>query len=160
MTTAQKVNGKSPEAMLADPNNVYVGRSVYLRSGEFAGQVWPNSCLGNPFRVERHDSALERTEKLFKYVEWLAEQLKNPLVRKDFDNLRGKNLLCWCVNWGGCGKVPLCHAAWLAAMVDGMGEFGVAVSDRGTFASITQSDQFRDLEIHPLEWVVIGKGKS
>lgn len=122
-TTVTKVNGLSPTEWLADPNNVYAGRSYEIRNGRHVGETWHTSGWGNPFRFQDHFGRAEKCDLLFKYVRELALKLQNNggLLRA-FKELPGRNLGCWCTDWDGTGNVPLCHACWLARIVDTMFE--------------------------------------
>ncbi len=120
-TTVTKVNGLSPAEWLSDENNVYAGRSYDIRSGKHAGEVWHTSGWGNPFRFQDHFGRAEKCDLLFKYIRELARKLTNSgLLLKAFRELPGRNLGCWCCDWDGIGNVPLCHACWLARIVDTM----------------------------------------
>lgn len=119
MTTVQKVNGISPVEWQSDTNNVYCGRSFDIKSGKYAGQEWHTQGWGNPFKLYDFYGRAEKTELLFHYVRELALKLsKSGMLLNQFKELYGRNLGCWCVNWDGHGEVPLCHAAWLARIVD------------------------------------------
>ena len=120
-TTVQKINGLSPTEWLADPNNVYAGRSYDLKSGKYQGETWHTQGWGNPFKFQEHFTLAEKSELLFAYVRELAVKLsKSAFLVQQFKELQGRNLGCWCTNWDGLGDVPLCHACWLARIVDTM----------------------------------------
>lgn len=51
------------------------------------------SKWGNPFHVGTHGT---RDEVIDKYREWLEVALKAPSGYLDLDELRGKDLVCWC----------------------------------------------------------------
>ncbi|WP_397570619.1 DUF4326 domain-containing protein [Schlesneria sp. T3-172] len=118
-TTVVNVRGLNPDEWTADPQNVYVGREFFIRQGKHEGLIWPNSGLGNPFKFENGFTLTEKIEWLFRYTRHLKDVLNTqPLNREKFLGLQGKTLGCWCVRWNGMGDVPLCHAAWLARIVD------------------------------------------
>jgi len=118
-TTVAKVAGCCPRDWLADPDHIYVGRHVLIRSGKYEGDSWPNSGFGNPYKLDRNFTRAERIDGLFRYCKHLKDILNvQPAIRETFLQLQGKTLGCWCVNWGGNSDLPICHAAWLARIVD------------------------------------------
>jgi len=142
-TTVVKVNGFSPNEWTEDDGNRYVGRSLFLRSGRYEGQTWPNSGFGNVFRFQDHFTKAERIECLFFYVRELSHNMnETQILRKAFYELRDKVLGCWCVNWNGLGEVPLCHAAWLARIVDlfHSSEQGVLVTPSGLIQDLSKEE--------------------
>ncbi len=119
-TIVVKVNGKSPELWQAEPGNKYVGRLLVLRSGRYQGQMWGNSGFGNPYIFREKDDRTKRREKLLQYCYRLGNQLKtHGMIRDEFIGMAGKTIGCWCVDWsGGTIETPLCHACYLAQLVD------------------------------------------
>jgi hypothetical protein len=76
---------------LKDPNNVYIGRANRYVEGA------DESKWKNPFSVKKYG----REECIKKYEEYLYS---SGLI-KDIDELRGKNLGCWCAPDGCHGDV-------------------------------------------------------
>lgn len=137
-TSVVCVRGLNPTVWQQDVEHVYVGRQAYLRSGPFAGESWGMSCFANPFKVERHMTRDERLIILFSYCQHLRRLLNtSPIAAQHFFLLQGKILGCWCFRWSGHGEPPLCHAAWLARIVDlyaASGSKGVLVTQSGTIS--------------------------
>jgi hypothetical protein len=126
ITRVVKVNGLDPNVWQGNPQHVYVGRKVVLRSGAYQGAVWTNLGFANEYKFDADDA--DKRAKLFAYVQGLKVSLeRSPVLRKRFSMLAGKTLGCWCVNWDGKGVRPNCHAAWLAGIVDA---FARGVGDR------------------------------
>lgn len=122
-TTVISVRGRDRDALLADPDFVYVGRACY---------GWPASRWGNPSRrgmtpreAKRVPSILpwgafteaDRDEEMTArdlvecYRKWLAAQ---PPLRAEISGLVGKRLGCWCGSWEPGKPEILCHAVVLA----------------------------------------------
>jgi len=143
-TRVQNIRRIDPNEWQHFDENVYVGRYAYLRSGRFEGSEWRNSGLGNPFRFLETDSNADKRMRLVTYLRWLNLQLEaHGLLRNTFRQLRDKNLGCWCLDWDGKGPVPLCHAAYLARVVDlfAVSEVqAVCVSNFGEFLIRTGHD--------------------
>lgn len=158
ITTVQNIRGQNPEEWLANPNNVYAGRWQRIRSGRNAGKEWQNSGLGNPFQFAELDRVDERRYKLFLYLKSIAAQLdENAMLRSIFRSLPGKKLGCWCGDWDGKQKILMCHAAWLANVVNLLADvrvMGVAVSETGIFSLFANRDQMECLFERPRELVV------
>ena len=76
---------------LKDPNNVYIGRANRFVEGAYESK-WKN-----PFSVKKYG----RKGCINKYKEYLYS---SDLI-KDIDELRGKNLGCWCVPEGCHGDI-------------------------------------------------------
>lgn len=77
----------------SDPENVYIGRG---RVVFIDGERYPkyDSIFANPFRSK---DAIEQ------YRKYLADSiLRGDITPEDFDELKGKNLGCWC-------KPEKCH---------------------------------------------------
>jgi hypothetical protein len=90
---------------------VYVGRAT--RSG------WTQSKWANPFQPDKltNTGAVlvkrdgSRAEVLRKYREWICEDPGAAPLRAALPELRGRDLLCWCVpRW--------CHADVLLEMAN------------------------------------------
>lgn len=140
-TTVVSVRGLNPDEWMSDPQNVYVGREFFIRQGKHQGLIWPNSGLGNPFKFEAGFTLADKIQWLVAYCRHLKQVLNTqPIAREKFFGLQGKTLGCWCVRWSGLGAVPLCHAAWLARIVDLYAEpesIGVAVLSTGRIEHLT-----------------------
>jgi hypothetical protein len=109
LTTVIRVNGLSPRLWLAQPDHVYVGRRVFLRSGEFRGEVWPNSGLGNPDRLPHGAGIDVRRALIVRFERWAARDRHRMRM---LESLCGKVLGCWCGSWDGVTQPRLlCHAA-------------------------------------------------
>ncbi len=118
-TRVLKVNGINPNEWQGNPGNEYCGRRVIIKNGPHYGAVWENIGFGNCYKFEADDTDEDKRLKLFHFVQGLnVSLLKAKMLRNRFAKLAGKNLGCWCLNWDGEGRVPLCHAAWLARIVD------------------------------------------
>lgn len=122
-TTVISVRGKDRAALLADPAFVYVGRRC-------AG--WPASVWGNPYKPElvyigqrprmtAEMRALAVQQCLLCYRGWLTARLQCEPATWDLSLLRGKRLGCWCCDYDGVSEpMPLCHAAVLARLANGL----------------------------------------
>ena len=83
---------------MQDPNNVYIARKgiVFLSditSGKKIRFPPQDSLFANPFTVKQY--GLERAISL--YREHLQKQIKEgKITASDLENLKGKNLGCWC----------------------------------------------------------------
>src|SRR5579871_5577734 len=83
---------------IADSNNVYIARKGVVllynpQTGKKARYPLQDSKFANPFTVKDH--GLEGA--LSKYRVHLENQIRNgEITEEDLENLRGKNLGCWC----------------------------------------------------------------
>src|SRR3954447_1595430 len=84
MPVVLNAHGRKPNEV--GPNEVYVGRST--RNG------WRKSKWANPFRVRRNASQEQRADVIAMYRRWLLQQ---PALIVALPELRGKDLVCWCV---------------------------------------------------------------
>jgi hypothetical protein len=83
---------------------VYVGRRVMDRKGNV---IREGTIFGNGMT----DKDAFKTEAEFR--EYAEKQLENPAFRAEVEKLRGKHLLCWCVQTGP-DRDEFCHArVWL-----------------------------------------------
>jgi hypothetical protein len=83
---------------------VYVGRRVMDRKGKV---IREGTMFGNGMT----DKDAFKTEAEFR--EYAEKQLENPAFRAELEKLRGKHLLCWCVQTGP-KREEFCHArVWL-----------------------------------------------
>lgn len=76
------------ENWLQDSNHVYIGRDMSFYVKGATGSKWQN-----PFPVKKH--GLDKCIQLFE--EYLTN---NKELLKDIEELRGKDLGCWCKNNG------------------------------------------------------------
>jgi len=88
---------------------VYVGCRVRNRRG---GVVREGSIFGNGTNpLVSHKGALNSESEFRAYA---IEKLKDPAFRAEAEKLRGRHLLCWCVQ-DGPNRAEFCHArVWLA----------------------------------------------
>lgn len=128
-TTVISVRGRDREELRADPNFVYVGRSVR--------QWWADSIWGNPYPASRfgectmiyYGRALDYAAR-WHPDQWQFEKLPAcHLVKREalerfregflrIDELQGKTLGCWCGSWMPGQPMISCHAMLLAQFVD------------------------------------------
>ncbi|XP_021369298.1 uncharacterized protein LOC110460616 [Mizuhopecten yessoensis] len=73
---------KDLEEWVKDPNNIYIGRDMTFYVGGAVGSKW-----GNPFKK------LERDEAVIRFEEHIRA---SPSLMAELDELKGKNLGCWC----------------------------------------------------------------
>ena len=93
------------EKWMSDPNNIYVGRPgrIFITTGiEKKVFYYPGSKFANPFKVGTTMS-LEECIKMYK------EHLKSSGLIDQIEELRGKNLGCWC------DQKNMCHAKILVS---------------------------------------------
>lgn len=82
---------------LKDPNNVYVGRyiRIFIGSGESKKAFHvKGSKFGNPFKTK--DYSLKASLKLYE------KHLRTSGLINEIEELRGKNLGCFCDQSGDC----------------------------------------------------------
>lgn len=100
------LKGRKPQCLL--PNEVYIGRNIYM-----GGWKLPKSKWANPFSVGKHEEEAKLLgvpvrqlviEKYEKYIH--ASGLVN-----DIEELRGKDLACWCAP-------QACHGAVLLKLLN------------------------------------------
>lgn len=70
------------------------------------------SIVGNPFPLTDPRNETERAAVIERYREWFHEQIKNPEFRAEVEQLRGRDLGCWCAPRACHGDVIL---DWLDA---------------------------------------------
>ena len=78
-----------------DPQNVYIGRRgiVFVNSRRYPEA---DSKFANPFKISR-DGRETREDVIQRYRVYITDKINNgDITREDLDNLRGKNLGCWC----------------------------------------------------------------
>jgi hypothetical protein len=80
-----------------DDKNVYIGRKgvVFVKNGDTKMRYPPkNSIFANPFKVGK-DGDLD--EVIQKYKMYILKKIKDKEIKlEDIENLKGKNLGCWC----------------------------------------------------------------
>lgn len=69
-----------------------------------------SSDFGNPFPVGR---LYRRGESVRRHREWFFEPEQAPLRERVRAELRGKDLVCWCVSGAGVPPPLVCHAQTL-----------------------------------------------
>jgi len=108
-----RLNGyKDLEQWMSNPNNIYVGRRgrifIHTDNGKrifhYPGNKWQN-----PYNLKNYSVR----ESLILYVNHLFE---SKLIY-DIDELRGKNLGCFCKNHKENG-IPICHAQVLSDLLN------------------------------------------
>lgn len=90
------------------PDAVYVGCKVRNRKG---GVVREGTSFGNATNPLISHKGWLKSEKAFRgYAE---KKMQDAEFRKQVEALRGKDLLCWCIQ-DGPDRAPFCHArVWL-----------------------------------------------
>ena len=96
---------KNLQEWMADPNNLYIGRRgvVFIEKVRFPPT---NSPWCNPYKVGKDGS---REVVITKYKTFILNKIKNGEL--NIEDLRGKNLGCWC--W----PAP-CHGNVLIELLD------------------------------------------
>ena len=93
---------------LRDPRNVYIGRDMTHYVPGAVGSKW-----GNPFKK------MERNECCRRYKEYIVNdktiQSNGKTLLQSLDELKGKNLGCWC-------HPEKCHGHMLVELIN---EYGV-----------------------------------
>jgi Domain of unknown function (DUF4326) len=87
---------------------VYVGCRVRNRKG---GVIREGSIFGNDTNpLVSHHGSINRESAFRTYA---VEKLEDPIFRAEAEKLRGRDLLCWCVQEGK-RRAEFCHArVWL-----------------------------------------------
>lgn len=107
-TTVMSVRGLSREELEADPDFVYVGRSM-------PRQGWKDRGFGNPFNFKRYPDAADRFARALGAA--IRGELSPPVfceMARRLPELRGKVLGCWCGDWKPGDPEIGCHAVALA----------------------------------------------
>ncbi|WP_422928628.1 DUF4326 domain-containing protein [Singulisphaera sp. PoT] len=133
MATVISVRGETPSQLEADPDFVYVGRSMFR-------QGWRDSGWGNPWRNRDFSrgiaDCLLHFEQTFDAIgelvsrpkgHWWDEPVPDLIRRLDVQDrakltrmwvnlplLCGKTLGCWCGRWSPGEREISCHAVILA----------------------------------------------
>ena len=93
-----------------DPNNIYVARNGVV----FVDKVrYPriSSPFANPYKVGKDG---DRETVITKYEDYIIEKIeKNPKLKDQIKEMKGKNLGCWC------HPLP-CHADVLLRIINEM----------------------------------------
>ena len=84
---------KTFEDWKSKPNTVYIGRNMSLYIKEAIGSKW-----GNPFNVKKYG----REQCLVEYEKYIRQK---PELFNNLEELRGKELGCWCAPEGCHGDV-------------------------------------------------------
>lgn len=87
------------EKWMSNPNNVYVGRRgrIFIGSGNDKKIFnYPGSKFANPYKVGKEGYTLDESLELYE------EYLKNSGLINEIEELRGKNLGCFCDQNGKC----------------------------------------------------------
>ena len=108
----RKIGYENLEEWLANPDNIYTGRSgrIFITENGIARYfAYNGSKWQNPYSLKHYSNQ----ESLILYVYHL---LKSNLIY-DIDELRGKNLGCFCSKHKQNG-IPTCHAQVLAELLD------------------------------------------
>jgi hypothetical protein len=87
-------------------NNIYIGRAgiVFIKNGENK-ERFPklNSKWANPYKIDKKkDVELERTRVIKDYKKYILNKIENEPEIYNIEELKGKNLGCWC-------KPESCH---------------------------------------------------
>jgi len=103
------------EQWLSDPNNLYTGRRgrIFITNSEtkekryfaYAGSKWYN-----PYNLKEYP--LEKSLQLY-----IVHLFTSGLIL-EIDELRGKNLGCFCLHQHSDSGSPTCHAQVLADLVN------------------------------------------
>lgn len=112
-TTVISVRGKDRAALEADPDFLYVGRSM-------PRQGWRNRGWGNPYHFRQYPDAADRFEADLEAA--LSGFLDcHPAIfdmARRLDELLGKTLGCWCGSWRPGDPDIGCHAVSLAKLAN------------------------------------------
>lgn len=107
--------GRMRRGLVLAPHQVYVGRP---RGGRDPREctIFEPGYYGNPFPLTRYTP--EECLRLYRID--LAERLSGLAFRSGVRTLRGKELLCWCIDsWvAGQGGPIRCHAQILAEVAE------------------------------------------
>lgn len=80
----RKIGCQSLAEWVKDPNHLYIGRDMSFYVPGATASKW-----SNPFPLKKHGRD--------KCLELYKEYIKNdPMLLKDLEELRGKELGCWC----------------------------------------------------------------
>jgi hypothetical protein len=92
---------------MEDKNNVYIGRKgiVFIDKERYPKK---SSIFSNPYKVGKDGTRKEVVEKYRKYIK---KRVEDPLINKELNKLKGKNLGCWCYP-------ELCHGNILLDIIN------------------------------------------
>jgi hypothetical protein len=85
----RKLGYRDLQHWLENKNHIYIGRDMSRFVDGAKGSKWQN-----PFRPQQYASVEERISRFEEYL------MKNKELLKDIEELRGKDLACWCKNKG------------------------------------------------------------
>ena len=115
VSNLRKMGYTDLEQWLSDPDNVYTGRRgrIFItdpatgnkRYFAYAGSKWQN-----PYSLK--DYPLEKSLQLY-----IVHLFTSGLIL-EIDDLRGKNLGCFCLNQHSDSGTPTCHAQILVDLVN------------------------------------------
>ena len=103
------------EQWMAYPDNVYTGRQgrIFITDGETKQKryfSYPGSKWHNPYKLK--DYPLEKSLQLY-----IIHLFTSGLILQ-IDELRGKNLGCFCTHQHNESGSPICHAQVLADLLN------------------------------------------
>jgi hypothetical protein len=96
------------DTLHTEQQSVYIGR----KNGDLPQSEW-----ANPYRIRDAKSREQRLNVIIWYGTEYREQEQELFAR--VEELKGKNLLCWCTPDKDTGNVIPCHGHVLAALADG-----------------------------------------
>ena len=104
----------------SDKNNVYIGRGNVYRAkinGKYVPIPSKSSKWANPYKIS---DKMSRDEVLTKYKEYIIKKIKEDPKKYNIEELRGKNLGCWCKTF----KNPQsCHGDILKELIKSITSF-------------------------------------
>lgn len=99
-----------------DPNNVYIARKgvvfVIDKQGDKMRYPKYDSIWANPYKVDKDGT---RQQVLEKYRKYIVNKIEKENLYEELENLRGKNLGCWC-------KPEACHGDILVELLNNLEE--------------------------------------
>ena len=82
-----------------DSNNIYIGRGgiVFIKT-DTGKERYPkySSKWHNPFKVGKGNGKFTREESLEKFEIYIREKIKSEPNKYNLNELKNKNLGCWC----------------------------------------------------------------
>lgn len=79
------------------PENVYIGRKgiVFIKNEAGKSERFPkeDSIWANPFKISKE---LLREDVIQLYEEYILDKIEKENLYEELENLRNKNLGCWC----------------------------------------------------------------
>lgn len=130
LATVVSVRGRDRDALLADPDFVYVGRGVYRGRKPWYPSIWANpfrvgmkrdravAILGRDIDASPRVTTIDTPRLAIRfYGHWIQEPAQRPLVDR-LHELVGAKLGCWCGSWEPGRRRIDCHAFLLAGMTN------------------------------------------